>query len=360
MFKKSTVLVLAPALLVAGMLFMADMAQTKGFQHLSFMGAYVERHPTVLNVWLKPFFTDAEAKFGGKLSFDYFASNSLYPESEGMAALTDGRVDFGCVRPAVFPGKMNLLGVVAIPAMAPNAIVGSLVTQELIDKFPAVRAELPKNTVPFVGWTSASYQIHTLKPTKSMAELKGKKIIVWDAITLEVVKALGANPIRMTGTDTYLALSKGMGDGVICPLAPLRSYKISEAAKYHLILNVGVNTFVVMAHKPLWESMPQDMREWLTAESGMKMALAIGKSLEDGAKADIKWMEAQGHEFFYLNAEERTQFLAPLGAFIDKWANEECKGIDPALVKEVLKFTQERVKFHTEQMRAGVYGDYRM
>jgi TRAP-type C4-dicarboxylate transport system substrate-binding protein len=360
MFKKSTVLVLALTLLAGGMLLMAGTAQTKGFQHLSFMGSYVERHPTVVNVWQKQFFPAVEAKFGGKLSFDYFANNTLYPESEGMAALTDGRVDFGTVRPAVFPGKMNLLGVVAIPGMAPNAIVGSLVTQELMDKFPAVRAELPKNAVPYVGWTSASYQIHTLKPVKSLADLKGKKIIVWDATTLEIIKALGGNPIRMTSTDTYLALSKGMGDGVVCPLAPLRSYKISEATKYHLIMDIGVNTFIMMVHKPLWDSMPKDMRDWLTAEGGLKMSLAIGKSLEDGAKADTKWMQDQGHEFFYLGDKERAEFLAAFKPFTDKWMNEECKGMDAAVVKEVLKFTQERAKFHTDQMKAGVYGDYKM
>jgi TRAP-type C4-dicarboxylate transport system substrate-binding protein len=151
-----------------------------------------------------------------------------------------------------------------------------------------------------------------------------------------------------------------MGDGVICPLAPLRSYKISEATKYHLILNVGVNTFIMMAHKPLWESMPQDMRDWLKAEGGMKMSLAIGRSLEDGVKADTKWMEGQGHEFFYLTEADRSQFLAPLKVFTDKWVNEECKGMDPSLLKEVLKFTQERSKYHTEKMRAGAYGDYKM
>jgi len=228
MLKKSTILVLALTLLAGGILLTADTGHTKGFQHLSFMGSYMERHPTPVNVWMKNFFPDAIAKFDGKLSFDYFSANKLYPELEGIEALKDGRVDFGCVRPSLFPGQMNLLSVVAIPGMAPNAIVGSLVTQELIDKFPAVRAELPGNTVPFVGWASAAYQIHTLQPVKSLAELKGKKIIVWDATTLEIVKTLGANPIRLTSTDTYLSLSKGMGDGVLCPLAPVRSYKIND------------------------------------------------------------------------------------------------------------------------------------
>ena len=165
----------------------------------------------------------------------------------------------------------------------------------------------------------------------------------------------------MTSTDTYLALSKGMGDGVLCPAGlPLRSFKISEATKHHLILNVGVNTFVMNVHTPLWDDMPKDMQDWLKAEGGMKMALASGKSLDDGAIADTRWMEEQGHKFYYLSEEERARALEPLAVFTEKWKNEECRGIDPALVNKVLTFVQERSRFHTEQMKAGAYGDYKM
>ena len=212
----------------------------------------------------------------------------------------------------------------------------------------------------FTSWASAAYQIHSLQPIRNAEELKGKKIIAWDATTLEFVKALGANPIRMSSPDTYLALSKGMADGVLCPLAPLRSYKITEATRHHLILNLGVNTFSLEANKDLWDSMPEDMRAWLTQEGGLKMAEACGKSLEDGAKEDTAWMEKQGHKFYYLNDEERAAILAPLARFTEIWQTEECGGMDPKLVEEVLKFARERSSYYTEQVRAGAFGDYKI
>ena len=352
--------VLALALALGGMLaFSGEAVAAKGFKHLSFMGGYMEKHPTTVNVF-KPFIEATEKKFNGQLSFDYFSTNALYPESESFNAVTDGRVDIGEVRPPLFPGKMNLLGVVALPGMCPNAIVGSMVAEEIIQKFQAVRDEFPPNSVHFTSWASAAYQIHSIKPIRNAAELKGKKIIVWDATTLEFVKALGGNPIRMSSPDTYLALSKGMADGVLCPLAPLRSYKITESTRHHLILNLGVNTFSLEANKDLWDSMPDDMRAWLVQEGGLKMAEACGKSLEDGAKEDTAWMEAQGHTFHYLSDEERAAFLAPLASFTDIWKNEDCRGMDPRLVEEVLSFARERSKFYTEQVRAGVFGDYKI
>ena len=351
--------VLAVALAVGGMLAMSGTAMAaKGFKHLSFMGSYLEKHPTVVNYW-EPYFKATDEKFGGKLTFDYFATNALYPESEAPQAITDGRVDFGVLRPAVYPGKYNLLNVIAIPGMCPNAIVGSLVLEDIIQKFPEVRAELPANSEHFTSWASAAYQLHTLKPVKTMDDLKGKKIIVWDAVALELTKALGANPIRMTSPDTYLALSKGMGDGVICPLAPLKSYKITEATKYHLMLNIMVQAFTMEANKDLWDSMPDDMKTYLKQTGGMEMALGVGKSLEDGAKEDTAWMESQGHTFFYLTDEERAPFLAPLGHFVQDW-KDSCEGEKPEVIDAVYKYAQERSKFYTEEMRAGKYGDYKM
>lgn len=350
---------LAVALAVGGMLSLSGTAEAaKGFKHLSFMGNYLEKHPTVVNYW-EPYFKATEEKFGGKLSFDYFATNALYPESEAPQAITDGRVDFGALRPAVYPGKYNLLNVVAIPGLCPNAIVGSLVAEDIIQKFPEVRAEIPPNSEHFTSWASAAYQLHTLKPVKTMEDLKGSKIIVWDAVTLEIVKALGANPIRMSSPDTYLALSKGMGDGVICPLAPLKSYKITEATKYHLMLNIMVQTFTMEANKDLWDSMPEDMKTYLKQTGGMEMALGVGKSLEDGAAEDTEWMKKQGHTFYYLTDEERAPFLAPLSGFVDDW-KASCAGVKPEVIEAVYQYAQERAKFYTEEMRAGKYGDYKM
>ena len=90
----------------------------------------------------------------------------------------------------------------------------------------------------------------------------------------------------------------------------------------------------------------------------MKMAEAIGKSLERGAVADVEWMKSQGHEFYELSDAERSEFLAPLDVFTEGWKTKICKGLDPRLVDKVYKFARERSRYYTEQVRAGKYGDY--
>lgn len=334
-------------------------SSAKTFQNLSFMGSYANRHPTPVKYWEPVFFKEAIKDTDGKLSFNYFASNTLYPDTEGFDAVNDGRVDFGVVRGSLFPGVMTLQGVIDLPGVSPNAIVGSLTAQAVLEEFESVRGEFPKNTVPFVAWSSAAYQLHTMKPVNKLADLKGMKIIVWDATTLEIAKALGANPVRMTSPDTYLALSKAMADGVLCPMAPVRSFKISEACKYHTMVSLGVSSFNMFVYKPLWEEFTPDIKEWLKAKGGMNMALQVGKSLEDGQKEDIEWMKGQGHTFIYLSDEDRAEFINALQGMTNDWLNQ-CKKQGFTDAEQVLKFAQEKSKEFTEEMRKGTYGDYQM
>ncbi len=332
----------------------------KNFKNMAFMGGYVERHPTPVRCWM-PWFDKAKKETNGEMTFNYFSDSTLYPVKESFNAVSDGRTDFGTVRASVFPGSMNLMSVMDLPGLAPNAIIGSLAGQDLVEKFPEVRAEFPKNTVPYFVWASAAYNLHTIKPVKTIDELKGKKIIVWEASTLEAIKMLGGNPIRLEGTDTYLALSKAMADGVYCPIAPIRSFKITEACNHHWVVNLGTASFNMMVNKDIWDAMPANLRGWLVDNGGAKMSLAVGQSLEDGQKDDIAWMEKQGHKIYYPTDAERKVLLEKLAPLKEQWV-KDCvnRGIKEDTARAVLKYAEERVEFHTSQLRSGAYGDYKI
>ena len=326
---------------------------------LSFLGGYLEKHPTTTEVF-EPFMEAAEKQFGGRLEFRYFTTNSLYPETEAYSAVSDGRADIGQIRPALFPGKMQLLGVVALPGMCPNSLVGSLVAEDLIQKFPEVRAELPRNTVHLTAWASDAYQIHSLMPIRTREDLKGRKIAVWDRLTKKIAEDLGAHPILMSSTDTFISLSHGMVDGVLCPMAPLRSYKLTDEAKHHLILGIGVNTFVEAINKKSWDSLPSDIQKWISSQGGMKMAESIGRSLMHGAIADAEWMKSQGHEFIVLSDAERETFLEPLEVFADEWKKKVSERLDPSLVNRVYAYARERSAYYAKAFHEGKYGDFKI
>lgn len=344
------------AALAFGILASASAMAAEKPLEIPFMGGYVEEHPAVDAVW-KPFFEKTEAKFPGKITFSYYAENMLYSNlGEGVQGISDGRAAFGVVRPAVHPDEFRLLGVISVPGLVPNAVVGALVLTDIIEKFPSVRAEFPKNTEHFTAWTSAAYQLHTMDPVHSLKDAEGMNIVVWDAVSHAMVREMGANPVRVSPPDTYWTLQRGLADGIMCPLAPLKSYRLVNLVKHHLMLDAMVQGFIMEASHKYWNAMPKDMQKWFKAEGGSKMGLAIGQTLEERVQAEIAVMETMGHKFCKVPAAEKQSFQKVMDSMSERW-KEYCEGVNPELLDRVLGYARSRADFHTKEWNAGKYRD---
>lgn len=293
---------------------------------LSFSAEYMEAHPTVVNGW-KPWMKELGEKSGGKLKINYFNPNTLCPTREIYTATVAGTVDIGGSYCGNTPGKFPVSELLELPMIAPSAEAGSLLAWQMYQKYPEWRDEYKESKLLW-QWASATFQLHTTKKlVKSLEDLKGMKIIGWSPKMLENIKLLGANPVEMTTTDTYLALQRGMADGVMCPLAPLKSYKISDAAKYHTIVDLSVGPFFGVMNTAKYNSLPPDVKKLLDETTGEKMAQICGKTLDQGAVADSKWLKENGHTFYVLTADEKKKWLEAVRPAHEKWVKDmEAKG----------------------------------
>jgi TRAP-type C4-dicarboxylate transport system substrate-binding protein len=178
-------------------------------------------------------------------------------------------------------------------------------------------------------WSSATYQIHTTKKQiKAMEDLKGLKIIAWNRTSVEILTALGANPIQMPPTDSYLALERGMADGVLCPLAPIVSFKISDAAKYTTICDLFVNGFWAAMSHDLYKSLSPKAQDAFTTTTGQVMARQSGLTLDQGAVTDAEKLTAKGHTFYVLPQAERQRMIEATSSLRENWVKDmEAKGI---------------------------------
>ena len=178
-------------------------------------------------------------------------------------------------------------------------------------------------------WVSPPFEVHTTKKqVKTLEDLKGLKMITWTGDLAKIAAALGANPVETTPHDTYLSLQRGMADGVICPIAPMKAYKITDVTKYHTIVGIMSTHFYAGVNLDKWNSLPADMQKVLLETSGEKMVQVTGKTLDDGAKRDTKWMEENGHIFTILPDEERARWQAIVKPIVNTWIETmESKGM---------------------------------
>jgi len=297
---------------------------------IKMVSEYNDKHPTVRNGWF-PWIEEVKKKTDGQLEIQFYNPNTLVPAKEVYNSLTAGSVDLGATPQWLSHGKFPLSEAVSLPMMYNGAEAGSLTIWDLYKTFPEWRQEY-KDVKILWQWTSATVQLHTRKKEiKTLQDLQGMKIIGWGANGIRIIKALGANPIELTPHDTYQALERGMADGVLCPLAPMRAFKITDAAKSHTIVNVYCDSFYAGMNWNKWNSLPERFKKLLEETTGRDMAQISGRTLDEGTIADVKWMKDQGHTFYLLPPNEKERWKEKLRPMGEEWIKKmEEKGYKSA------------------------------
>ena len=122
------------------------------------------------------------------------------------------------------------------------------------------------------------------------------------------------------------------------------------------MLNLFTCNFLQQANAKLWDSLPADMRGWLSRQGGSKMALEVGLALDRGAADDMERMRSEGHTFRELSAEDAADVAALMEPYTEAWRAAASARYDTALVDEVLAYCRERSRLHAEELSSGRYG----
>lgn len=307
---------------------------------------YMNTHPTVANAWT-PWFKEMADLTGGNVEIAYFNPNTLCPVNDLYDATISGMVGIGGNGQSLTPGKFPLSSVLELPGMAPSAECGSLVMWELYKNHPEIQAEYKDIQLLWL-WASATYQLHTTKKeVKTLEDAQGLKIIAWNRSAADIIKALGANPVQIGPTDTYLALERGMADGVLCPLAPIVSFKISDATKYTTVCDVLLNPFWAGMSHDVWKSLSDKDRAAFEKTTGEVMAKRSGVSLDQGAVSDVAKLRKVGHGFYLLPDAERDRWIAATAPLREAWVKDmESKGYKDArkLLDEAVSLSAKYAK----------------
>jgi len=293
---------------------------------------------------IEPWVMGFEEKSGGRLKMFYYDRDGVVPCQGLMDAVADNILQTGVVCLVKEPGRYPLTEVVSLPFTAASSTISSLVAWHLYQEFPEWRAEFPEGVNILTHFVSASFQIHTVdKPIRTVDDLKGMKMIGINAWAVDVLGKVGAIPSFVNMPDVYENLSKGMAEGVLCPLAPVRAMKVAEVAKYHTIINLCYDCFAVPINRGVFESLPADLQQLIADESGAKISEACGKALDEGSLGDCEWMIENGGSFYKLSPGEMEKFVQLIMPLRQDWVAEmEAKGLPgQAVLDEALRYSAE-------------------
>ena len=227
---------------------------------------YTSDRSTIYQCQVKPFVDAVNADGAGLVKIEVYFSGAISPsQAEQPSLVRSGQADLAAIVPGATPNDFPDSAVFGIPGLFDTDEEASLVFTRLIE------AGALKGYDPFyvVGaYVLGGENIHSRKPTASIADLKGQIIRVNNEIVGDVLKQLGAAPVIMPINRAMDALSQGQIDGVVVIPAVLSEFGFSRLAQHHYLLAIGAAPLAMVMNRAKFPSLPPRAQEIIRAHSG--------------------------------------------------------------------------------------------
>lgn len=282
---------------------------------------------------IKPWLKQLEEASQGAIAIDLYANQSLAKGSQSWSATRKGIADMSWNAMAMYPGMNPLAEAITLPGLPYSTpMETSAVLWDMYEKFPALAAPYKDNKI-LALFTSDMFNLVTVKPVRTLEDLKGMKIRTVAGPLVHALEALGAVPVVIPMPDVYLGLQRGTIDGTLASWEPYNGFRFYEVAK-HVITNApfGVSFFTVAMNKKAYDRLPPAGKAAIDANSGKSASVWLAehfsfssRQVRDDLRArgvDIdtyelppaelaRWVEAGAHPVWTQWTETRGKRAMP-------------------------------------------------
>ncbi|MEM6421030.1 MAG: TRAP transporter substrate-binding protein [Pseudomonadota bacterium] len=264
---------LAPVMTAPPMAVAAEV--TLNFAH--FMPVESWQNRALFSAWEKA----VEETSGGRIDVTVYPAQTLGRAPDGYDNARDGIADIAWTVQGYTAGRFPLSQIVELPGLFDSAEIGSCAFQKLYDS-GALDAEYGETKVLFVH-THGPGHIHTRgTPVTTLADLEGLKLRRPTAVIGRLLEELGAEPVGMPAPRIYEAAERGTIDGFMLPWEAVAGFRADEVSDHQTEVGFYALAFVATMNKARYESLPEDLKAAIDAQSGMDWALAAGRGYDNG------------------------------------------------------------------------------
>jgi tripartite ATP-independent transporter DctP family solute receptor len=260
----------------------------------------------------------AAAKSGGKIKVNVFPGGTLGGDQATVSALQGGTVEITVLNSGILASQVKDFEVYDFPFMFANAKEADAVVDGPFGQ--KMHAKLgDKGIVGLAYWELGFRNItNGRKPINTVEDIAGLKLrVIPNAINVDWVKALGANPTPMAFPEVYAGLESKAIDGQENPLSVILANKFAEVQKHLALTNHQYNPQSLVFSKKVWDTLSADEKKVLqdsAAEAG-KFQRQVNR---DKAAGDLDALKKAGMQVTEFSAAEQAKLRDKLKPVIDK------------------------------------------
>lgn len=297
--------------------------------------------------FMEPWKQAVEEQSGGRIKIEIYPFMQLGGKAPAMYDLIrDGAIDGGWVIPGYQPGRFPEAEALELPFMVTRSAEESsqaawkFTEKYLLDDFSDVHI--------ITAHLHGRGVFHLKSPSVTTVEdLKGRKLRGPSRPATMLLKKLGATPVGMPVPAFPESLAKGVIDGGVIPWEIAPSLKLDELTDTHTEITGDKSLynlyFIWAMNKAKYESLDDDLKAVIDANSGLMAAAWAGRAHDHGDALGKEKIAASGNEIVEFNADEVAK-LQRLGQEVTaEWIDAaNAKGLDGAtLVEDAQSFMSD-------------------
>jgi tripartite ATP-independent transporter DctP family solute receptor len=255
---------------------------------------------------------------GGKIKVNVFAGGTLGGDAQTVSALQGGTVEITVLNSGILASQVPDFAVFDFPFMFANAReADAVVDGPFGQKLHARLAD--KGIVGVTYWELGFRNItNGRKPINTVEDIAGLKLrVIPNAINVDWVKALGANPTPMAFPEVYAGLESRAIDGQENPLSVILANKFFEVQKHLAITNHQYNPQSFIFSKKVWDGLSADERKIVT-DAAVEAGRFQRQVNRDAAANQLAELRKAGMQVTEFSPAEQAKLRDRLKPVIDK------------------------------------------
>ncbi|WP_119166099.1 TRAP transporter substrate-binding protein [Algihabitans albus] len=311
---------LSGGLIAAALLFGATAAQAQDVTLR--LHQFLPPQATIPSKAIDPWIERVETESGGRIEIQHFPAMQLGGAPPSLFdQARDGVVDIVWTVLGYTPGRFNKTEAFELPFMvttgeATSRAFHEYVTEAALDEFADVQ--------PLVFHTHGPGLLHVKGDgVRAIEDMDGLKLRGPTRVITAVLDRLGATAIGMPVPAVPESLSKGVIDGAVIPWEVTVPLRVSELVETHTGFDgdhgLYTATFAMVMNRDSYESLPDDLKAVIDANSGVEAAALFGSAMDAGDIVGRQRAEEAGNSIVMLDAAETDRWRTAAEPIIDAW-----------------------------------------
>lgn len=317
------------AVLSCGLALVASHAQAQIREHKVKLAFVTAADTGALN-GVDKFVELVKQKSGGKIDIKVFPNGTLGGDVQMISSLQGGTIDMSVMGTNALVGVVKEFGLLDFPFLLDNdkeasGLIDGPVGKQMFDKLAA------KGVVGMPVSAFGFRHLHNSKrPINKAEDIQGLKLrVIQSPVYVDLMGALGANPVAMSFTEVYNAMEQKAIDGMTNTALIASSMKAYEVQKYMSLTAHMYNYIVLLVSGKTWDRFNADEKA-LIIQAATEAKEFQRKKIPEYTSQALAALAKNGMVVNDVPPAERARLREKAKPVVDKYAGV----VGEALVRE--------------------------